>query len=110
MKNRQFSEFTNIQHAKHILFSFFMIFLCISCYSQKKELTWEELREQFECPKWFSNAGFGIWAHWGAQAKPESGGGWYARHMYMQDVGNQTWGRNAYEYHCKTYGHPSEKG
>lgn len=73
-------------------------------------LNWEELREHFECPVWFAEARFGIWAHWGAQSQPEEGGGWYARHMYMQDVKNETWGKNAYPYHCKTYGHPSEKG
>jgi len=48
--------------------------------------------------------------HWGAQSQPDSGGGWYARHMYMQDVGRETWGSNAYPYHLRTYGHPSEKG
>ncbi len=30
--------------------------------------------------------------------------------MYQQDVGKETWGKNAYSYHCKTYGHPSEIG
>lgn len=77
---------------------------------QQKTFTWEELREQFECPEWFKEARFGIWLHWGAQSQPIQGGGWYARHMYMPDVRNETWGKNAYPYHCKTYGHPSEKG
>lgn len=79
-------------------------------YSQNKELTWEELREHFECPDWFAEARFGIWVHWGAQTQPELGGGWYARHMYQEDVGSQQFGKNAYPYHNKTYGHPSEKG
>ena len=73
-------------------------------------LTWEQLRERFECPAWFSEAKLGIWTHWGAQTQPELGGGWYARHMYMQELGRETWGVNAYPYHCKTYGHPSERG
>lgn len=73
-------------------------------------LSWEELREHFKCPDWFEEARFGIWLHWGAQSQPAQGGGWYARHMYMPDVKNETWGKNAYPYHCKTYGHPSEKG
>lgn len=95
---------------KYVLILVLMSRLSCSCYSQEKELTWEELREQFECPAWFAEARFGIWAHWGAQTQPEKGGGWYARHMYMQDVGNQLWGTNAYPYHCETYGHPSEIG
>lgn len=74
------------------------------------DLSWEELRERFTCPKWFEEARFGIWLHWGAQSQPAQGGGWYARHMYMPDVKNETWGKNAYPYHCQTYGHPSEKG
>ncbi|MFV0553877.1 MAG: alpha-L-fucosidase [Mangrovibacterium sp.] len=84
--------------------------VALPAMAQEKELSWEELRNEFQCPSWFSDAKLGIWVHWGAQTEPESGGGWYARHMYMQDVGNQQWGANAYPYHCKTYGHPSEKG
>ncbi len=76
----------------------------------KENLTWEELREQYQCPAWFAEAKFGIWAHWGAQSVPEWGGGWYAKHMYMKDVGRETFGKRAYEHHLKTYGHPSEKG
>ena len=87
-----------------------MPFFYMMSYSQNKELTWEELREIYEFPQWYTEARFGIWAHWGAQSQPELGGGWYARHMYQKDVGGQTFGRNAYSYHNKTYGHPSEKG
>lgn len=79
-------------------------------YSQEQTFSWEELRGKFECPAWFAEARFGIWLHWGAQSQPAEGGGWYARHMYMQDVKNEVWGKNAYPYHCETYGHPSEKG
>jgi alpha-L-fucosidase len=75
-----------------------------------ERLTWEQLREGFVCPDWFADARLGIWVHWGAQTQPELGGGWYARHMYMTDVGRETWGEDAYRYHCETYGHPSEKG
>lgn len=99
-----------MQRNKYVLISLLIISINVSCYSQDKELSWEELREHFECPSWFSEARFGIWVHWGAQTQPEMGGGWYARHMYQQDVGNQLWGKNAYEYHCKTYGHPSKIG
>lgn len=74
------------------------------------ELSWEDLRGHYECPQWFADARFGIWAHWGAQTQPGQGGGWYARHMFMDDVKDEDWGKNAYTYHCETYGHPSEHG
>lgn len=95
---------------KSTLLVFITLVLSTAAHSQEKELTWEELREMYEFPEWFTEARFGIWAHWGAQTQPEEGGGWYARHMYQQDVGTQLWGEKAYAYHNKTYGHPSEKG
>jgi alpha-L-fucosidase len=78
--------------------------------AQEKELSWDELATQYECPEWFRDAKFGIWFHWGPQSVPEQGGGWYARHMYMQDVGRQKFGKMAYLYHNLTYGHPSVFG
>ncbi|MBD0833372.1 alpha-L-fucosidase [Aestuariibaculum sediminum] len=81
-----------------------------SVFGQSKDLGIDQIREKFECPAWFKDAGFGIWLHWGAQTEPEIGGGWYARHMYMQDVGKETWGQKAYDYHVNKYGHPSEFG
>jgi len=65
------------------------------------EPTWESL-QQYQCPEWFRDAKFGIWAHWGPQAVPEVGD-WYARNMYIQ-------GNSQYEHHVKTYGHPSKVG
>ncbi len=56
----------------------------------------------YRSPPWFEDAKFGIWAHWG----PSSAigvGDWYARNMYMQ-------GSRQYQYHLKTYGHPSRFG
>ena len=64
--------------------------------------TWESLVQQYQCPEWFRDAKFGIWAHWSAQCVPEQGD-WYARNMYIQ-------GTRQYEYHVKTYGHPSKFG
>lgn len=91
--------------------------LCLSlgvfygtAHAQTKNLSWEQLRQIYQFPQWYTEARFGIWVHWGAQSQPSMGGGWYARHLYQQDVGTEFWGRNAYTYHCKTYGHPSEKG
>ncbi|HEX6971403.1 MAG TPA: alpha-L-fucosidase, partial [Limnochordia bacterium] len=65
------------------------------------EPTWESLRT-FECPAWFRDAKFGIWAHWGPQCVPMVGD-WYARKMYEpQDA--------IYHHHWRTYGHPSRFG
>jgi len=58
----------------------------------------------FQCPDWFRDAKFGIWAHWGPQSVPMAGD-WYARHMYTQD--NK---RGQYQDHLTRYGHPSTNG
>jgi alpha-L-fucosidase len=56
----------------------------------------------YKVPDWYRDAKFGIWAHWTAQCVPEQGD-WYARRMYIQ-------GEKDYDYHVKTYGHPSKFG
>jgi len=38
---------------------------------------------QYKYPKWFRDAKFGVWAHWGPQAVPRQGD-WYARKMYLE--------------------------
>jgi alpha-L-fucosidase len=65
--------------------------------------TWESLK-QYECPEWFRDAKFGIWAHWGVQCQPEKGD-WYAWHMYRRSPGS-----SIYKFHCENYGHPSVFG
>ena len=65
------------------------------------EPTWESL-SKYECPDWFRDAKFGIWAHWGPQCEPESGD-WYARHMYYP-------GQWQYDVHLKKYGNPKDFG
>jgi alpha-L-fucosidase len=62
---------------------------------------WESLKA-YRFPDWFRDAKFGIWARWSPQCVPEQGD-WYARGMYIQ-------GCAPYEYHVKTYGHPSRFG
>jgi len=64
--------------------------------------TWGSLARHYRVPEWFRDAKFGIWAHWSAQCVPEQGD-WYARQMYSQ-------GNPVYNYHVKTYGHPSKFG
>lgn len=61
-----------------------------------------ESLSQYECPEWFRDAKFGIWAHWGPQCQPEDGD-WYARNMYTQRNGQ-------YRYQIDVMGHPSEYG
>jgi alpha-L-fucosidase len=62
---------------------------------------WDSLK-QYRVPKWFRDAKFGIWAHWGPQCQPEHGD-WYARSMYME-------GSDDYKFHLEKYGHPSRFG
>src|ERR1700733_4639394 len=66
------------------------------------QANWESLEKGYQCPEWFRDAKFGIWAHWTAQCVPEQGD-WYARNMYQQ-------GQPSYDHHLKTYGHPSQTG
>jgi alpha-L-fucosidase len=63
--------------------------------------TWESL-QNYKVPAWYSNAKFGLWAHWGPQCQPEAGD-WYARGMYQE-------GSNQYKKHIEKYGHPSKFG
>lgn len=63
---------------------------------------WESLAEH-ETPKWFRNAKFGIFIHWGIFSVPAFGNEWYSRNMYIQ-------GSPEYEHHIKTYGPHKEFG
>jgi alpha-L-fucosidase len=62
---------------------------------------WNSLTN-YQCPEWFRDAKFGIWAHWGPQCQPEHGD-WYARSMYQE-------GSSDYKFHLAEYGHPSTNG
>lgn len=70
-------------------------------HAGKFKPTMESLKA-YECPEWFRDAKFGIWAHWGPQAVPMEGD-WYARNMYRE-------GSDQYKHHLATYGHPSKTG
>ncbi len=63
--------------------------------------SWESV-SAWECPEWFKDAKFGIWAHWGPQCEAEDGD-WYARGMYFE-------GSDQYNYHVQHYGDPSVFG
>ena len=65
------------------------------------EPTWEST-SQWECPEWFKDAKFGIWAHWGPQCQAEDGD-WYARFMYYEGSGQYNW-------NVSHFGNPNEYG
>lgn len=58
--------------------------------------TWASL-SQYEIPKWYWDAKFGIFIHWGVYSVPAFGNEWYPRNMYQK-------GTPEYEHHLKTYG------
>jgi alpha-L-fucosidase len=62
---------------------------------------WESL-SAWECPEWFKDAKFGIWAHWGPQCQAEAGD-WYARFMYYEGSGSYNW-------HTSHFGNPATFG
>ena len=68
---------------------------------------WASL-ETYETPAWFRDAKFGIFMHWSVNSvAPGGNDGWYGRQMYIQK--GAPWG-NAYAYHVKAHGHPSQFG
>ncbi len=66
--------------------------------------TWNSFRTH-HTPQWFRDAKFGIYTHWGIYSVPAYGynATWYPHFMYRE-------GSAQYEYHLKTYGHPSKFG
>ena len=62
---------------------------------------WQSL-SAWECPEWFKDAKFGIWAHWGPQCQAEDGD-WYARFMYYKNTGQYNW-------NVSHFGNPSVYG
>lgn len=54
-------------------------------------------------PRWFRDAKFGIFIHWGVYSVPAFGSEWYPRNMYIQ-------GSPEYEHHIKTYGPQKDFG
>lgn len=64
--------------------------------------TWESL-SQYQPPRWYQKAKFGIFIHWGVYSVPAFGNEWYSRNMYCQ-------GSPEFEHHVETYGEQSEFG
>jgi len=51
--------------------------------TERYQASWESLG-RYECPEWFRDAKFGIYAHWGPYAVPASHDEWYSRNMYFR--------------------------
>ena len=68
--------------------------------------------KQYQCPEWFRDAKFGIWAVWGPESVPMQGD-WYARKLYLHDTTDKN-GKSTQDpdnkYHVEHYGHPSTNG
>lgn len=65
--------------------------------------TWESITNKFQTPKWYQDAKFGLFIHWGAYAVPAFGSEWYPRDMYVQ-------GSKEFQHHIATYGPQSQFG
>ena len=63
---------------------------------------WDSLGS-YRVPKWFRDAKFGIFIHWGVYSVPAFGNEWYSRNMYVQ-------GSSAFKHHVETYGPQSVFG
>jgi len=73
------------------------------------EPTWESLA-QWEMPKWYEDAVFGIYWHWGPYSVAGYGYScWYGSTMYLPNHGPDYRGGDCYQYHLKTYGDPFTK-
>ncbi|OQB36359.1 MAG: Alpha-L-fucosidase [Candidatus Hydrogenedentes bacterium ADurb.Bin179] len=69
---------------------------------EKYEPDWESL-QQYEVPRWYLDAKFGIFIHWGVYAVPAFGNEWYPRNMYRE-------GSHEYQHHVETYGPQAQFG
>jgi alpha-L-fucosidase len=64
--------------------------------------SWRSL-EAYRVPRWFRDAKFGIFIHWGVFSVPAFQNEWYSRNMYVK-------GSDAYEYQRAVYGPLSKFG
>lgn len=63
---------------------------------------WESLAS-FNMPKWFEDAKFGIFIHWGVFSVPAFNNEWYSRNMYVKDSPE-------FKHHIKKYGQQHKFG
>ncbi|MEM1581815.1 MAG: alpha-L-fucosidase [Candidatus Bathyarchaeia archaeon] len=63
---------------------------------------WDSLKS-YKIPRWYIDAKFGIFIHWGVYSVPAFQNEWYPRNMYIR-------GHPAYKHHLETYGPHDEFG
>ena len=64
--------------------------------------SWDSL-EKFKVPKWYEDAKFGIFIHWGVYCVPAFDSEWYPRNMYLKD-------NPVFKHHLENYGPQSKFG
>lgn len=64
------------------------------------EDNWQSLWE-YDLPKWFKNAKFGLFSHFGLYSVAAYGNEWYAMYMYNPET-------DVYKHHKQTYGNPKD--
>lgn len=64
--------------------------------------SWSSL-QSYRPPKWYAEAKFGIFIHWGIYSVPAFGNEWYSRNMYVQ-------GSPEYQHHISKYGPQKDFG
>jgi len=52
--------------------------------------TWDSIKQNYQVPKWFADAKFGLFMHWGLYSVPAYHNEWYEKHMYT-DGGIGAW-------------------
>ncbi|HBU38328.1 MAG TPA: hypothetical protein DEB70_11060, partial [Planctomycetaceae bacterium] len=87
-------------------------------HAEEYEPQWDSLSRHQQAPKWFRDAKFGIYFHWGPYAVPAFGNEHYPRTMYghisgkkpklkkaaTKGIGFQTY--REHEFHIRMYGQP----
>ncbi|MEC8332964.1 MAG: alpha-L-fucosidase [Verrucomicrobiota bacterium] len=72
------------------MIKYFLIYLLISLTvnnASSELLSWEKFSDHEEAPKWFRDAKFGIYFHWGPYSVPAYGNEHYPRTMYGHPSG-----------------------
>lgn len=62
--------------------------------------TWDSLKANYQVPKWFIGAKFGLFMHWGLYSIPAHHNEWYEKHMYSDGADGR--------WHVEHYG-PQDK-
>lgn len=77
---------------------------CAGLTQEPYQASWESL-QQYQCPEWFRDAKFGIYAHWGPYCVPAfpTTTDWYSRHMYQPN-------HAIHRFQVETYGPVTEFG